>query len=296
MSAVDASCLEARDLPPCLAGLTPPCVRLFIQGTLPRGAPRIAIVGSRAPSASGAHAAYEIAWGLGRAGVVVVSGLARGIDSAAHRGALDAGGQTVAFLGSGFDQLSPRSARELGTRIRGQGALVSEYPPAMAALPYRFVHRNRLIASYSQGTLVVEGGAKSGALITAGMALERGREVWVVPGDSRRPSCRGSNRLLRDGAAAVLEADDLLAALGLLGAAGTGEETPIEPPGLSRPERDVWRALAERGPADPETLSRRSGLTTSALLQALSLLELAGRVRRDGSGYALAPRRSGGVG
>ena len=164
--------LEEDALPASLFGLRPPCRQLFVEGSLPAAPFRVAVVGSRSPSPSGEHVAYEIAWGLARAGVVVVSGLARGIDSAAHRGALDAGGLTMAFLGCGFDQLGPRSARELGTRIRERGALVTEYPPDAVPKPYRFVHRNRLIAAITVGTPAVNwgdsptldpGGAEMGA-------------------------------------------------------------------------------------------------------------------------------------
>jgi len=226
-----------------------------------------------------------VAHALARAGVVVVSGLARGIDLASHEGALDAGGNTVAFLGAGTDVLYPRSSRQVAKRIPGRGALVSEYSPGTPPLPFRFVERNRLVAAYTRGTLVVEAGEKSGALITAGFALELGRDLWAVPGDPRRPTCRGSNRLLRDGAGVVLEAADLLVALGL-GTRGD-EEGDAAPVGLSPPEERVWRSLATRGPADAEELSRRTRLPAAQLLEALSLLELAGHVKRDGEGYVL---------
>ena len=281
--------LEEREVPADLRALNPPCRTLHVLGSLPpEGSPRLAVVGSRTPSPSGERTAYEIAWGLARAGVAVVSGLARGVDAAAHRGAVDGGGITVAFLGGGSDTLLPRSSRILAERIVERGAVVSEYAPGTPAQPFRFVQRNRLIAGYTLGTLVVEGGARSGALITAGMALGMGKEVWAVPGDPRRPTCRGSNRLLRDGAGAVLEADDLLVACGRLRARSEPGGDAPEPPGLTAAERKVWRSLAVSGPADVETLSRRTRLAAADLLEALSLLELAGRVRQDGEGYALA--------
>jgi DNA processing protein len=220
---------------------------------------------------------------------VVVSGLARGIDAAAHRGALDGGGITVAFLGCGVDVVYPTSSREIAERIPERGALVSEYAPGTPPLPYQFVHRNRLVAAYTLGTVVVEGGAKSGALITAGMAVELGRELWAVPGDPRRPSCRGSNRLLRDGAGLILDAGDLLAAIGLR-EAGKDEGSASRPPGLSAGEVKIWESLALQGSGDPESLSRRTGLTAAALLEGLSLLELAGHIERDDEGYALVRR------
>lgn len=284
--------VEGEAIPRSLQALSPPCRGLHVLGVLPADPlPRVAVVGSRTPSASGRHVAYELGRELGRAGVVVVSGMARGIDAAAHRGALDGGGTTVAFLGCGIDVVYPASSREIAERIPEQGALVSEYPSGTPPLPYQFVHRNRLVAAYTLGTVVVEGGSKSGALITAGMALEMGREVWALPGDPRRPSCRGSNRLLRDGAGVILDAGDLIAALGLRqagqGKDGQGNDGVSRPPGLSAGEEKVWDALATQGPGDPESLSRRTGLTAAALLEALSILELAGHIERDDEGYVL---------
>jgi len=282
--------LDESHLPPAFRTVTPRCRRLYVCGSLPpEHVPKVAVVGSRTPSPSGRHTAYEMGRGLARAGVVVVSGLARGIDAAAHQGALDAGGITVAVLGSGVDVVYPRSSRELAAAIPERGALVSEYPRGTPPLPYQFVHRNRLVAAYTLGTLVVEGGARSGALITAGYAVEMSRELWAVPGDPRRPSCQGNNRLLRDGAGVVLDAADVLAAVGLaVHRLDPGEMDP--PADLSDAETAVWKSLTRRGPGDPEALSRRTGLTAAALLEALSLMELAGHIERDGEGYVLVER------
>jgi DNA processing protein len=249
------------------------------------------MVGSRSPSPGGRRTAYEIARGLARAGVVVVSGLARGIDAASHRGALDGGGITVAFLGNGVDVIYPKSSRDLAAAIPARGALVSEYAPGTAPVPWRFVARNRLVAAYTAGTVVVEAGPRSGALITAGLAAELGRELWAVPGDPARPGTRGSNRLLRDGAGVALDALDILAGLGLAGSPEPeGGEAPGPPPGFSPAEASVWRALARGGTVDPETLTRRTGLPAAALLETLSVLELAGHVERNEEGFALASR------
>jgi DNA processing protein len=286
-----ASCvLEGDAVPACLRDIPRPCRRLFVEGALPDPSlPRVAIVGTRAASASGRRLSYEIARELGRAGVVVVSGLARGIDAAAHQGALDGGGITVAFLGNGVDVIYPRSSRLLAAGIPERGALVSEYPPGSAPRPGCFVERNRLVAAYTQGTLVVEGGLKSGALITAGLAVELGRELWAVPGDPCRDSTRGSNRLLRDGAGAVLDGLDLLAAVGLVAHPIRGGQGEIVfPPGLSAGERAVLEALMCEGCLDTEALSRITGLEPGALLAAVSCLELAERIRRDGEGFVCA--------
>jgi DNA processing protein len=285
--------IRGLELPFVFRELTRPCRALHVRGRLPdEASARVAIVGARSASPSGRRAAYEIAYGLARAGVTVVSGLARGIDAAAHQGALDANGITVAFLGSGLDVLYPRSSRMLAEAIPERGALVSEYPPGSPPLPYQFVERNRLIAAYTRGTLVVEAGARSGALITVAFALESGRDVWAVPGDPGRLSTLGSNRLLRDGAGCALEAADLIAALGLggfprEGEPGSGsEEIPPAPPGLSHAEDRVWRALREAGTAGPELLSRLTSLPVAQLLEALSFLELGGHIRREGDGFS----------
>jgi DNA processing protein len=279
---------RGEEIPSCLQSAEPPCQVLHVRGNLPlETVPRVAMVGSRSPSPSGRALAYEMGRGLAKGGVVVVSGLARGIDAAAQQGCVDAGGSTVGFLGCGIDVIYPRSSRELAERIPVRGAVVSEYPPGSQPLPYRFVLRNRLIAAYTQGTVVVEAGARSGALITAGAALDLGKEVWVVPGDPRRPSCRGSNRLLRDGAGVALEAADILSALGL---SGRVDATPLvkqAPRGLEEHETAVWASLAGAGPADPEMLARRTGLPAAKLLEALSMLELSGFVERDEEGYSL---------
>lgn len=292
MDSTQIRVLLDKALPGPLRSLAKSCTQLYAIGTLPApGLPRVAVVGSRTPTASGHRMAYEIGRDLARAGVVVVSGLARGIDSAAHRGALDGGGVTVAVLGSGIDVVYPRTSRDLALEIPERGAVISEYPPGTPPLPFQFVHRNRLVAGYTQGTLVVEAGKRSGALITAGLALEMGRELWAVPGDPRRPGCLGNNRLLRDGAGFVLDARDILAGLGLVrGRSQAGETDDPVPAGLSETETCVWSALMREGSGDIEALSRRTGLTAAALLEAVSLLELSGHIERDGEGYGLNPR------
>ncbi len=290
---MDVRVLEGLRIPAALRGLPRPCRRLYLRGALPPDpVPRVAVVGSRSPSPSGEETAYALGRNLARAGVAVVSGLARGIDAAAHRGALDGGGVSVGFLGSGIDVPYPRTSRELIAELPRCGAVLSEYPPGVPPLPWRFVERNRLVAAYTAGTVVVEAGARSGALITAAFALEFGRELWAVPGDPRRPGCRGNNRLLRDGALVALDAADVVAGLGLARIPPEAPESgPAAPPGLSPDEARVWGTLAGDGPGDAEALSRRTGLAVSALLEALSNLELEGHVERDREGYALSGRR-----
>jgi DNA processing protein len=234
--------------------------------------------------------AHALGFGLARSGVVVVSGLARGIDASAHQGALDAGGITVAFLGGGVDVIYPPSSRDLIRAIPERGALMSEYGPGTPPQPYHFVKRNRLVAAYTRGVVVVEAGPDSGALITVSKALELGREVWAMPGDPDRLTTRGNNRLLRDGAGCVLDAEDVLVALGLMRCRSeTDAELPV-PPGLSDAEGRVWCALRDSGASDVEFLARRTRLPVAALLEALSWLELSGHVTRVANAFVLARR------
>jgi DNA processing protein len=175
--------------------------------------------------------------------------------------------------------------------MEARGAVVSEYGPGIPPLSYQFVHRNRLVAGYTLGTVVVEAGGKSGALITAGLAAALGREVWAVPGDPLRPSCRGSNRLLRDGAGVVLDGQDLLAAIGLLEASAGSRGSFAAPlPARTEAEGRILAALGE-GAGDAEALARRTGLPAGALMEALSRLELDRLIARTEEGFAVASRR-----
>jgi DNA processing protein len=177
--------------------------------------PAVAIVGARSCSAYGADVARMLGRDLAAAGLVVVSGLARGVDGHAHRGALEAGGLTVAVLGCGIDRNYPAAHSELAARIAERGLVVSEYAPGVEPAPWRFPARNRIIAGLAQATVVVEARERSGALITADLALEEGREVFAVPGEITSALSAGSNRLLRSGAAALTSAADVLETFGI---------------------------------------------------------------------------------
>lgn len=276
--------------PPGFSRAVPACRPLYVRGTLPPDdAPRVAIVGTRNASRTGLEIAARIAWEAARAGIVVVSGLARGIDAAAHEGALDAGGYTVGILGCGVDVVYPRCSRRLVERFGTRGALVSEYEPGMPPLRHQFVARNRLVAAYTRGALVVEAGEKSGALITAGFAADLGNDVWVVPGDAARESCRGSNRLLRDGAGVILDGEDLVVAVGLSAHAdGAGPSTAV---GANADERAVWEALRRGGEMDLEELLVRTGLPLPRALAAVTALEMERRCRRVGTRLRRVERR-----
>ncbi|NLY88937.1 MAG: DNA-protecting protein DprA [Firmicutes bacterium] len=244
----------------------------------------VAVVGSRSATPGGVEIARELAAGLAAQGITVVSGLARGIDTAAHRGALAAGGgRTIAVLGSGLDRLYPRENTELAREINRRGAVCSEFPPGTEPLPGNFPVRNRIISGLSLGVVVVEAAADSGSLITAGHALEQGREVFAVPGPVARKANQGSNRLIKQGAALVEGVVDILTALNLPFPAGeetaaTAEiEVKAQTMDLTPAEARVWQLLAE-GPCHIDQLVRESGLPASEVGAALALLEMKGLV------------------
>jgi DNA processing protein len=284
---MELTVLRRRDAryPPLLAELFDPPERLHVRGD--RGVltePAIAIVGARSCSPYGAQVARGLARELAAAGLVIVSGLARGIDGEAHRGALDAGGRTVAVLGCGIDRDYPRSHSELARRIRARGAVASEYPPGVEPAPWRFPARNRIIAGLCLATIVVEARERSGALITADFALELGREVFAVPGEITSMLSAGTNDLLRQGAAPLLSAHDVFAALGF-------EPAPPSPPQVSRAATAILALLAD-GARDADALSRASGRSSAEIAAALVELELAGCIAQGDGVYRVSPGRS----
>jgi DNA processing protein len=206
--------LGAEDYPEALRAVPDAPLVLYIAGVNVPLEDSVAVVGSRAPTQPGKEFAGELAQDLAAAGWTVVSGMARGIDAAAHEGALRGGGKTVAVLGCGVDVVYPPEAGRLRARILEQGALMSEYPPGTPPLPRHFPARNRIISGISRGVVVVEAPSRSGALITARLALDQGREVMAVPGNPLFPHTAGSNRLIREGADPVTGAGDVTAALG----------------------------------------------------------------------------------
>ncbi len=257
---------------------------------------QIGIVGSRNPTAGGVDNAREFARTLARAGLAVTSGLAEGVDAAAHRAALDAGVPTLAVMGTGPDRIYPARHRGLARDIvAAGGALVSEWSPGIGARREHFPRRNRIIAGLSLGVLVVEAAVQSGALITARLAAEAGREVFALPGSIHNPLARGCHRLIRDGAALVETAQEILDALAPaareLGAdlrarldAASGE--PAAAAGSADPERQRLRAALGHDPVDLDALAERTGLTVGVLSSMLLVMELEGEVVADHGRYA----------
>ena len=275
------------EFPPALREIPDPPLLIWVRGALP-AAPSLAIVGSRRPSARGRATAHAFASELARAGAAILSGLAYGVDAAAHEGALAGGGPTVAVLASGLLHVTPSGQRGLAERILAAGgAWLSERPPDADAHPYHFPERNRLISGLARATLVVEAREKSGSLWTARHALEQGREVLVVPGPIDSEQCRGTNRLLRDGATPILDAGDLRAAV--LGPLAAPAQRPLLPE-ASPAARAVLELLAD-GPCDVDALARSLGRGPRELATALLELELDGRVRREGTRLSYVPQR-----
>ena len=262
---------------------TPPS--LWVRGSIEDDdALAVAIVGARRATAYGIEVAERLAAELAARGVTIVSGFARGVDTAAHRGALGAGGRTVAVLGSGIDVIYPVENRALAQDVERHGALVSQYPPGTPPLPRNFPTRNRTIAGLALAVVVVEAAERSGALITAGLAGELGREVFAVPGRITSDTSRGANRLIQDGAKLVQDWTDVVSEL--------PEEwrrlvrgAVVDPGDAKRPAEhsDDGRILALLGPDEPqhiETLIDRSGLPAARVGATLSTLELDGLARQ----------------
>lgn len=260
---------------------------LFLRGD-PRclGERQLAIVGSRNPSPAGRETAAELAFAACKAGFVVTSGLAAGIDSAAHRGALEAGGKTVAVMGTGPERIYPSSNRKLAEHILQSGALVTEFPPGVGPHRQNFPRRNRIISGLSLGTLVVEAAIRSGSLITARLAGEQGREVLAVPGSVHNPVARGCHRLIREGARLVESIEDVLEELGFLALreANTALQTGSPKPGCCTGEELQLLKSIGFDPVFPDQLVLRSGLTADAVCSILFSLEIKGIVESTPGG------------
>lgn len=257
---------------------------IFVRGTLlPRDAAAVAIVGTRHASVYGLRQAERLAAALARAGLTIVSGLARGIDAAAHRGAISAGGRTLAVLASGVLSIYPPEHASLADEVRTSGALVSESPPRVEPLAGQFPQRNRIISGLSLGVIVIEAAERSGALITAKHALEQGREVFAVPGSIESRTSRGCHRLIRDGATLVESADDVLEALGpLVEAAPRDDGPPLRRPAellLNTAERDVLAAIGEQA-TQIDQIVETTKLPAARVLATLSVLEMRRLIRR----------------
>jgi len=279
----------SEDFPELLARIPDPPAELHVAGDAEAlHLPAIAIVGSRNPTEGGRRNAYAFARHLSRAGFCIVSGLAFGIDTAAHRGALDGGGKTVAVLGHGIDRIYPPQNLELAKEITAGGAVCTEFPPGCPPRRENFPQRNRLISGLALGTLVVEAAKRSGSLISARLAGEQGREIFAIPGSIHNPMARGCHQLIRQGAKLVESADDILSELEPL--VRHMLETPEETTPISEapPEHDGDYAnllsIIAFDPLSADEIASQSGLTIDQVSSMLLILELEGLIESQPGG------------
>jgi len=294
---------ESERYPPLLRDISSPPAALWADGDPDvLWQPQVAVIGSRNPTVGGKDNARDFAAELCRQGMTVTSGLASGIDSVSHEAALDAGGQTVAVLGSGLDRVYPASSIALAARLRSQGVLVSEFPPGTSAKREHFPSRNRIISGLSLGVLVIEAALRSGTLITARLAATQGREVFALPGSIHNPLAKGCHRLIRDGAKLVENVAEIMqevsAMAGQLAAALNEEletsaqeeaqaslEFPAGQPQLDQdPEYRKLLSCIGFDPKSVESIIEQSGLTAQAVSAMLLMLELRGTVEAHPGG------------
>ena len=273
--------LGAPGYPHSLAAIYDPPPVLFYRGSFAGTARRVAIVGARGATPSGRSLARDLAHGLSAQGIEVVSGLARGIDGSAHEGALAGPSATLAVLGSSVDIIYPGEHRELAARIESRGAVISELPPRTPPVASQFPSRNRIIVGLSEAVIMVEAGSRSGALITARLALDEGRDVLAVPGRPAEPLAYGPNLMIRDGATLIRGLPDVLEHLGI---------EPAPRKGLSSPPDKILDQLKHSAVKSIDQLAVDTGLAPPLLIARLSELELAGRVERlPGTLFRSAP-------
>jgi DNA processing protein len=278
---------EDPDYPPRLREIYDYPPVLYVRGGLPtEDEPCLAIVGTRRPTIYGRQVTEEIVADLAGSKITIISGLARGIDSVAHRAALEAGGKTVAVFGSGLDIVYPRENAKLAQAIMEHGALVSEYPLGVRPKAENFPLRNRIMSGLSLGVLVVEAGERSGALITAHQAVEQNREVFAIPGSILSPASQGTNRLIQEGAKLVRNYTDILQELNLTIVVQQAEIKEFSP--ANEVESATLKQLSSE-PNHIDEICRRSGLTMPEVSSTLAMLELKGIARQVGNmNYVLA--------
>jgi DNA processing protein len=285
--------------PPQLAAIRGAPLVLFVDGEPSAlSLPQVAIVGSRSASAAGRETAFRFAGRLSASGLAITSGLATGVDAAAHRGALAAGGMTIAVCGTGLDRVYPAEHAPLAESIAGQGALVSEFSMGTAPVAANFPRRNRLLSGLARGVLVIEAAERSGSLITARLAGDQGRDVMAVPGSIHNALARGCHRLIKEGAALVESPEDVLATIGFQGRAATVAEGAESPSGTrnSRGRLDsagemLLNALGFE-PADLDKLVERTGFPAHAVASMLQMLELEGWIESLAGGrFSRTPPR-----
>jgi DNA processing protein len=278
--------------PPNLREIYDPPALIYVRGEIKEEDKfAVAIVGTRRPTEYGRSVAYKLANELVQRGFTVVSGLARGIDTSAHKGALDGGGRTIAVLGCGVDIVYPQENKELMDRIIENGAVISEFAPGVPPQPWHFPERNRLISGLSLGAVIVQAPEGSGALITANLALEQGREVFAVPGNIEDPRSKGPHQLIKEGAKLVELVDDIITELGIPSQIShpTPTPTPKIPSLFLPPEEEQLLKLLSHEERYIGDITKESGLPPSRVASILTLLEIKGLVKRlPGDHFILA--------
>lgn len=272
----------------CLRHIAQPPQKIFIRGEIiAEDKNAIAIVGTRKCTPYGKRAAYDLAFRLGKQGVTIVSGLAFGIDAEAHKGVLDAGGRTIAVLGTGVDDQSiyPHTHKSLAERIMKSGAVISEFDPGTPAMPHHFPQRNRIISALSLGVVVVEAAEKSGSLITANFALEQGKEVFAVPGPIHSLVSAGTNQLIQRGAKLITSTQDILEEFDWLKEYGAVKQTAQISGSLE--EQMIIESIAS-GSSTADEIIEKTKLPSSAVLSLLTMLELENKIKNIGNNtYAI---------
>ena len=281
--------IDDEEYPEFLRYIHDPPLVLYVKGIIPMGL-CMAVVGSRKASGYGTETAFKLSSDLAREGIIVVSGMARGIDTAAHTGALHAEGKTIAVLGCGPDKAYPPENRGLMERIANSGAVISEYPPGVGPQSYHFPVRNRLISGICIGVLVVEASFKSGSLITVQAALDQGRDVFAVPGNINHYNSMGTNKLIREGAKLVLSCEDILEEIPWRIDTVKMSGKSMKSDDISFEENKVLHLLRNEDMYDDQ-ISEKSALPVNVLLTILLQLELKGMIRKDLTGrYAIVPQ------
>ncbi len=274
--------------PSLLKAIIDPPAGIYVRGTLPEDdIETVAIIGARRCTRYGLTTAYQIAKDLGKTNIIVISGMARGIDGSAHRGILDAGGRTIAVLGCGLDICYPAEHKDLMERIANNGCVISEYPPGTPAIPKNFPRRNRIISGLSKMVVVVEAGKRSGTLITADLALEYGRDVYVVPGNVTSPLSEGTNNLIKQGCPIITEGNDILQELGI---AYSNEEKDVFSKkireNLAPEQKEVYDLIPNQEPIFAEQIGRKLHKNIQDVQYILSILEALGHIEKlPQSGY-----------
>lgn len=265
-----------RDLP----HIPDPPKKLFIRGKLPaKRVKTVAIIGTRKPSAYGREIATKIASECAKNGIVVVSGLALGIDSIAHRAAIDSGGKTIAILANGVDKIYPRSHEDLGQKIlQTNGAILSEYPNNTPARPWQFLARNRIVSGLADAVVIIEAASRSGTLSTANHALDQGKEIFAVPGNITSPLSAGCNQLIKNGANPLTSVEDLLDFL----IPDRFEKQTQLFKGDTREENVILEFLSKNGTTSSDVIIKQTKLSASEFNQAITMLELKGLALNNG--------------